>query len=74
MDPWKDPEGVLKVYEHVREKVNCRLLYCYNLATDERRVICAAKSSFHNDALSRRKQMTQQARDRNASWMSARRS
>jgi trehalose synthase len=35
MDPWKDPEGVLEVYKRVREKVNCRLLYCYNLATDD---------------------------------------
>jgi trehalose synthase len=35
MDPWKDPEGVLEVYQRVREKVDCRLLYCYNLATDD---------------------------------------
>jgi len=35
MDPWKDPEGVLEVYNIVREKVDCRLLYCYNLATDD---------------------------------------
>lgn len=35
MDPWKDPEGVLEVYNYVREKVDCRLLYCYNLATDD---------------------------------------
>jgi trehalose synthase len=35
MDPWKDPEGVLEIYKRVREKVNCRLLYCYNLATDD---------------------------------------
>lgn len=35
MDPWKDPEGVLEVYHLVREKVDCRLLYCYNLATDD---------------------------------------
>ncbi|MBN1509689.1 MAG: glycosyltransferase [Sedimentisphaerales bacterium] len=35
MDPWKDPEGVLEVYKRVREKVDCRLLYCYNLATDD---------------------------------------
>lgn len=35
MDPWKDPEGVLEVYYHVREKIDCRLLYCYNLATDD---------------------------------------
>jgi trehalose synthase len=35
MDPWKDPEGILDVYELVRKKVDCRLLYCYNLATDD---------------------------------------
>ncbi|UCG35438.1 MAG: glycosyltransferase [Candidatus Omnitrophota bacterium] len=35
MDPWKDPEGVLEVYNIVREKIDCRLLYCYNLATDD---------------------------------------
>jgi trehalose synthase len=35
MDPWKDPEGVLEVFRHVKEKVDCRLLYCYNLATDD---------------------------------------
>ncbi len=35
MDPWKDPEGVLDVYEKVKKKVDCRLLYCYNLASDD---------------------------------------
>jgi trehalose synthase len=35
MDKWKDPEGVLEVYERVRKKVDCRLLFCYNLATDD---------------------------------------
>ncbi|MBN1871845.1 MAG: glycosyltransferase [Candidatus Omnitrophica bacterium] len=35
MDPWKDPEGVLEVFQIVKEKVDCRLLYCYNLATDD---------------------------------------
>lgn len=35
MDPWKDPEGVLEVFKRVKEKVDCRLLYCYNLATDD---------------------------------------
>ncbi len=35
MDPWKDPQGVLEVYKRVKEKVDCRLLYCYNLATDD---------------------------------------
>ncbi|MBN2542764.1 glycosyltransferase [bacterium] len=35
MDPWKDPVGVLEVYKLVKEKVDCRLLFCYNLATDD---------------------------------------
>ncbi len=35
MDIWKDPEGVLDVFALVKEKVDCRLLYCYNLATDD---------------------------------------
>lgn len=35
MDHWKDPAGVLEVYRLVKEKVDCRLLYCYNLATDD---------------------------------------
>jgi len=34
-DPWKDPEGVLKVFEMVKEKVDCRLVYCYNMAPDD---------------------------------------
>lgn len=34
-DPWKDPEGVLNVFNEVREKVDCRLLYCYNMAPDD---------------------------------------
>jgi len=34
-DPWKDPEGVLKVFEHVKEKVDCRLIFCYNMAPDD---------------------------------------
>ncbi len=35
MDKWKDPEGLLKIFEKVKEKVDCRLLYAYNLATDD---------------------------------------
>jgi trehalose synthase len=34
-DPWKDPEGVLKVFQRVKEKVDCRLVYCYNMAPDD---------------------------------------
>ena len=35
LDFWKDPEGVLEVFKLVKEKVDCRLLYCYNVATDD---------------------------------------
>jgi trehalose synthase len=35
LDPWKDPEGVLEVFNRVKEKVDCRLLFCYNLASDD---------------------------------------
>ena len=35
LDPWKDPEGVLKVFVRVKEKIDCRLLFCYNLAIDD---------------------------------------
>jgi trehalose synthase len=35
MDPWKDPEGVLKVYKKVKAKFDCRLLFCYDYATDD---------------------------------------
>ncbi len=34
-DPWKDPEGVLKVFERVKQQVDCRLVYCYNMASDD---------------------------------------
>lgn len=35
MDPWKDPEGLLEVFKIVKSKVDCRLLFCYNLAPDD---------------------------------------
>lgn len=35
LDPWKDPEGVLEVFKRVRQQVDCRLVFCYNLATDD---------------------------------------
>jgi len=35
LDPWKDPEGVLDVFARVKEKVDCRLVFCYNLASDD---------------------------------------
>lgn len=35
LDPWKDPGGVIDVFKHVKEKVDCRLIFCYNLAGDD---------------------------------------
>ncbi|UCC23020.1 MAG: glycosyltransferase, partial [Planctomycetota bacterium] len=35
LDPWKDPEGVIDVYKRVKEKVDCRLVFCYNDASDD---------------------------------------
>jgi len=35
LDPWKDPEGVIDVFKLVKEKVDCRLLFCYNAASDD---------------------------------------
>ena len=35
LDPWKDPEGVIDVFKLVREKVDCRLMLCYNVASDD---------------------------------------
>ncbi|MFB0524386.1 MAG: glycosyltransferase, partial [Phycisphaerae bacterium] len=35
LDPWKDPEGVVDVFSRVKDKVDCRLVFCYNLASDD---------------------------------------
>jgi trehalose synthase len=35
LDPWKDPEGVIEIYERVKEKFDCRLMFCYNVASDD---------------------------------------
>lgn len=35
LDPWKDPEGVVDVFKIVKEKVDCRLVFCYNVASDD---------------------------------------
>jgi trehalose synthase len=35
LDPWKDPEGIIDVFKLVKEKVNCRLMFCYNVASDD---------------------------------------
>jgi trehalose synthase len=34
-DKWKDPGGVIKVFKLVKERVDCRLVLCGNLATDD---------------------------------------
>lgn len=34
-DKWKDPEGVVKVFELVKREVDCQLVLCGNLATDD---------------------------------------
>jgi trehalose synthase len=34
-DKWKDPEGVIKVWARVKEKIDCRLVLCGNIATDD---------------------------------------
>jgi trehalose synthase len=34
-DPWKDPEGVLEVFKRVKQEVDCRLVFCYNIANDD---------------------------------------
>jgi len=35
LDLWKDPEGVVDVFRLVKEKVDCRLVFCYNVASDD---------------------------------------
>ncbi len=34
-DKWKDPLGVVEVFKRVKEKVDCRLVLCGNMATDD---------------------------------------
>ncbi|MHC4365282.1 MAG: glycosyltransferase [Planctomycetota bacterium] len=35
LDPWKDPEGVIDIFRLVKEKLDCRLVFCYNVASDD---------------------------------------
>jgi trehalose synthase len=35
LDPWKDPQGVIDVFKLVKEKADCRLVFCYNVASDD---------------------------------------
>ena len=34
-DKWKDPAGVLEVFERVKEKIDCRLILCGSMASDD---------------------------------------
>ncbi|MEJ2012710.1 MAG: glycosyltransferase [Anaerolineales bacterium] len=34
-DPWKDPQGVLEVFNRVKQSVDCRLIFVYNMASDD---------------------------------------
>lgn len=34
-DKWKDPKGVVEVFKIVKEKIDCRLVLCGNMATDD---------------------------------------
>ena len=34
-DPWKDPEGVIEVFELVKKKIDCRLVLCGSMAADD---------------------------------------
>ena len=34
-DKWKDPLGVVEIFKRVKEKVDCRLVLCGNMATDD---------------------------------------
>ena len=34
-DKWKDPEGVVEVFKRVKEKVDCRLILCGSMASDD---------------------------------------
>jgi trehalose synthase len=34
-DIWKDPMGVIEIYEKVRRKVDCRLVLCGSMAADD---------------------------------------
>jgi len=34
-DPWKDPEGVLKVFSMMKKRCDCRLVLCGSMAADD---------------------------------------
>lgn len=35
MDPWKGPPGLLEIFKLVKEEIDCRLVYCYDMALDD---------------------------------------
>jgi len=35
LDPWKDPEGVIDIFKILKKNVDCRLVFCYNVASDD---------------------------------------
>ncbi len=54
-DKWKDPLGVLDVYERVRQEIDCRLILCGSMATDDpegwqiyQKVVSRAKNHIDN--------------------------
>ncbi|HHU83273.1 MAG TPA: glycosyltransferase [Firmicutes bacterium] len=34
-DKWKDPEGVIEVFQRVKEEIDCRLVLCGSMAADD---------------------------------------
>lgn len=34
-DKWKDPEGVINIFQRVKQKVDCRLVLCGSMAADD---------------------------------------
>jgi len=34
-DKWKDPEGVIRVFKKVKKQIDCRLVLCGSMATDD---------------------------------------
>ncbi|NOX71198.1 MAG: glycosyltransferase [Candidatus Micrarchaeota archaeon] len=34
-DKWKDPVGVIRIFEKVKKKIDCRLVLCGSMATDD---------------------------------------
>ena len=34
-DKWKDPEGMVKIFHHIKEKIDCQLILVGSMATDD---------------------------------------